>query len=143
MTIAEAIEQVQTVGSVRAENGKLKLRFPELERGRLKPAIETLRENRDTALAALTAKESGAVPPAEAWPQSLDELAQERGKQTGDIVTARKEIWISYEEFLACQLNRLFDELGTPGPGQTRSKITAATVRHGMERATRRLEGRR
>ena len=43
MTVHEAIDEVQKVGTIRAENGKLKLRFPETERARLEAAIEALR----------------------------------------------------------------------------------------------------
>jgi len=50
MTVSEAIREVRKVGSIRAENGKLKVRFPEPERARLEPAMETLRHNRETAL---------------------------------------------------------------------------------------------
>jgi len=35
MTLHDAIDDVQRVGSIRAENGKLKLRFPDTERFRL------------------------------------------------------------------------------------------------------------
>ncbi|HYK59759.1 MAG TPA: hypothetical protein VEV85_10030 [Bryobacteraceae bacterium] len=76
MTLHDAIDDVQRVGSIRAENGKLKLRFPDTERFRLEPAIDTLRRNRDAALLALTMTESTTVPPAEAWPESLLDLAR-------------------------------------------------------------------
>ena len=44
MTVHDAIHEVQKVGTIRAENGKLKLRFPEPERERLESVIETLRQ---------------------------------------------------------------------------------------------------
>jgi hypothetical protein len=53
VTLDEAINQINRAGSIRAENGKLKLRFPQPERARLEPAIETLRLNREAALEAL------------------------------------------------------------------------------------------
>src|SRR5271169_2625323 len=56
------------------------------------------------------------VPLPEAWPESLHQLAEEHGKKTGDAEAAREEIWVSYTEFLAQRLNRLFDEWGTHGP---------------------------
>ena len=59
MTLDEAISQINRTGSIRAENGKLKLRFPEPERARLGPAIETLRLNREAALEALGTTEIG------------------------------------------------------------------------------------
>ena len=68
MTVHDAIDEIQKVGTIRAENGKPKLRFPEPERGRLEPAIETLRDNRETALRALeTECNLDIVPPAAEW----------------------------------------------------------------------------
>jgi len=43
MTVQDAIDEIQRVGTIRAENGKLTLRFPEPERVRLEPVIEVLR----------------------------------------------------------------------------------------------------
>jgi hypothetical protein len=130
MTAHEAIEEVQNVGTIRAENGKLKLRFPESERVRLEPAIETLRQNRETVLKALSGAESSpsAIPPAAEWPQSLSELAAEVGQHSGDIKAARQEVWMDWCDWKASALNQLFKEQGVTGqPG----RITAATVRHG------------
>jgi hypothetical protein len=139
MTLHEAIREVRRVGSVRAENGKLKLRFPEAERERLGVAIEALRQNRDAALAALTSGESNATIPAlETWPESLRDLAEERGRQTGDSETAREGVWISWCEWKARELNRVFDECGFPGQGRTSSNITAAIVADGREKQARR-----
>jgi hypothetical protein len=138
MTLPEALDAVQSIGSVRIENGKLKLRFPEPERARLEPAIEVLRRNRDAALVALTAAESGTVPPAEAWPESLAALAHERAADTGDHEAAREEVWMCWCEWKARALNRLFQEQGVIGePG----RITTETVRHGLERKARRKGG--
>jgi len=55
MTVQQAIDQVRLVGTIRAENGKLKLRFPESEQARLGRVIETLKGNREAALRALKA----------------------------------------------------------------------------------------
>jgi hypothetical protein len=140
MTLHEALGEVRRVGSIRVENGKLKLRFPEAERFRLEPAIDALRQNRDAALQALASTESGAVPPPACWPESLLNLAQEYGEQTGDIETAREKIWITYTEFLARRLNLILDETGMPGPGRTPAKIKPETIRNGMEKAARRRE---
>jgi hypothetical protein len=135
MTLHEAIGEVRRVGSIRAENGKLKLRFPEAERERLGVAIEALRQNRDAALEALTSGESSATIPAlETWPESLRDLAEERGQQTGDSETAREGVWISWCKWKARALNRLFLEHGLTGePG----RITAETVRDRTMRAAR------
>jgi hypothetical protein len=54
MTVNEAIDEVQRVGTIRAENGKLKVRFPECEREALEAAIDTLRSDRAEALAQLS-----------------------------------------------------------------------------------------
>ncbi len=57
MTVREAILQIQSVGTIRAERGKLQLRFPEPERARLESAIEALRGEKDAALATLSASQ--------------------------------------------------------------------------------------
>jgi hypothetical protein len=122
MTVHEAIDQIRRVGTIRAENGKVKLRFPELERARLEPAIETLRLNRAAALQALS------IPPAAHWPESLSELAAEVGRRSGDPEAARRLVWMDWYEWKAQSLNKLFLEQGATGePG----RITAATVKHG------------
>jgi hypothetical protein len=116
MTLQESIDEVRRIGSIRVENGKLKLRFPEADGPRLKPAIAVLRQNRDAALLVLTTTDARAVPPPECWPESLLGLAQQRGRQSGDPEAAKAEVWISYTEFLAERLNKLFDEHGKHGP---------------------------
>ena len=130
MTLHEAIQEVRKVGTIRAENGKLKLRFPEPERTRLGPAIETLRHNRETALNVLSRTDSdhATIPPTVQWPDSLSELAAEVGQRSGDPEAARQEVWMDWYEWKARTLNRLFHEQGSTGqPG----RITAETVRHG------------
>jgi hypothetical protein len=135
MTVHEAIDEVQSVGTIRAENGKLKLRFPEPELARLGLAIEILRGNRETVLRAFNTESNPAeAPPAVEWPQSLSELALEVGQNSGDPEAARREVWTDWSEWKAAMLNRLFQEQGKIGqPG----RITAETVRHG-ERSGRR-----
>jgi hypothetical protein len=88
--------------------------------------------------ATILTPESRMVPPLEAWPESLADLAGERTAQTGDAEVAREEVWISYCEFLARGLNRIFDEHGSHGPGRKPANITAVTVQDGMERGVRR-----
>jgi len=56
MTVHEAIAEIRRAGAIQAENGKLKLRFPEPERVRLAPAIEVLRRDRDAILQALNSE---------------------------------------------------------------------------------------
>ncbi len=64
----------------------------------------------------------------EGWPESLRELADERAATSAEPETARREVWLSWVEWRAMALNRLFQEQGVTGqPG----KITAATVEHG------------
>jgi hypothetical protein len=73
--------------------------------------------------------------PVESWPESLLDLARERVAQTGDSETAREEVWISWCEWKAREMNRLFQEHGLMGqPGQIKPK----TTQDGMERAARR-----
>jgi hypothetical protein len=129
MTVQEAIDEVQRVGTIRAENGRLRLRFPEPERARLECAVETLRGNRETALQALkTGSNPAEVPPAAEWPQSLSELAAEVGQRSGNPEAARREVWMDWCGWKAAALNRLFEQQGVAGrPG----RITAETVRHG------------
>jgi hypothetical protein len=134
MTVHEAIQEVRKVGTIRQENGKLKLRFPETERARLEAAIETLRRNRETALQAIS------IPPAAHWPESLSELATEVGERSGDPEGARRQVWLDWDEWKAQALNRLCQEQGVTGqPG----RITAATVRHGEQARRARLERER
>jgi hypothetical protein len=136
MTVHEAIDEVQKVGTIRAENGKLKLRFPETERARLEAAIEALRHDREAALQTLirTESETATIPPAAEWPQSLSELAGEVGQRSGNIEAARQEVWIGWCEWKARMLNRLFLEQGA-SPRQL-GKIMAATVRQGERKVT-------
>jgi len=124
------------------ENGKLKLRFPEAVRFQLEPVILTLRQNRDAAIQSLAAPESGTIPPAEAWPESLADLARERAAQTGDPEAARQEVWISWCEWKARELNRIFEEHGNHGLGRKPADIKPETVQDGMERAVPRRNKR-
>lgn len=130
MTVHDAIHEVRKVGTIQAENGKLKLRFPEPARGHLECAIETLRRDRDAALRALTGTERDAprIPPPGLWPKSLSELAAEIGRRSGNTGAAEAEVWMSWCEWKAAALNRLFQQQG--GTGQP-GRITTATVRHG------------
>jgi hypothetical protein len=81
------------------------------------------------------AKLAETVPPVESWPDSLLDLARERGAQTGDSETAREEVWISWCEWKAREMNRLFQEHGlTEQPGQ----IKLETIKDGLERGERR-----
>jgi hypothetical protein len=123
MTIPEALEAVRQVAAVEISDGKLKLRFPESERAALQPAIETLRSGKAEALRLLSGP-----PPIEQWPESLLDLADEVSAASGDAEGARRQVWMSWHEWKARMLNRLFLEQGVTGqPG----RITAATVRHG------------
>ena len=71
------------------------------------------------------------IGPPENWPQSLAELAAEVGQRSGDQEAARREVWMSWCEWKAAALNRLFQEQGTSGqPG----RITAATIEHGEKK---------
>jgi hypothetical protein len=134
MTVQEAIDEVQRVGTIQAEKGKLKLRFPEPERVRLGRAIEILRCNRESALRALKTESNPAeVPPAVEWSPSLSALAVEVWQASGDPAAARL-LWVDWCEWKAAALNRLFLEQGvTKQPG----RITAATVRHGERNGAR------
>ena len=72
------------------------------------------------------------VPPLEQWPESLRDLADERAAGSGEPEATRSEVWLSWAEWKARELNRLFQEQGVTGqPG----RITAATVRHGENAA--------
>jgi hypothetical protein len=133
--VIEAIETLQERGELGLSKGRIVYRGAAC--AEVEQAINILRRNRNTAIAALAASESGTIPPAEAWPESLAELANERAAQSGDLEAARKEVWISWCEWKARALNRLFLEHGLTGePG----RITAETVRDGTKRAARRRE---
>jgi hypothetical protein len=67
-------------------------------------------------------------PPAAEWPESSREQAERKSGASGDSEAARREVWLSWEEWKATALNGLFQEQGTSG---LQSRITAATVRHG------------
>ncbi len=53
MTVAEAIETVRRVGSITAQEGKLRLAFPEADRAALSPAVDVLQTRKPEALALL------------------------------------------------------------------------------------------
>jgi hypothetical protein len=130
MTLSEAIEEIRQVGTLRVEDGKLKLRFPETQREHLAAAIEALRQNRQAALQRLS--DVAATPPLTIWPESLRDLAQERAITFGDPARAHREVWLSWEEWKARELNRLFLDQGSTGQS---GRITAETVRRGEFRA--------
>jgi hypothetical protein len=137
MTIQEAIQEVRRVGSIRVENGKLKLRFPEPERARLEIASDALRRNRQAALEAVS--DAAAIPPLTRWPESLRDLAREHATASGDHEAARREVWLSWAQWKAQTLNRLFQGQGLTGqPG----RITAATVQPALCRISRSLRAR-
>jgi hypothetical protein len=61
-------------------------------------------------------------------PESLRELADERAAESGEPETAPREVWLSWAEWKARDLNRIFQERGLTGqPG----RINAETVRRG------------
>jgi len=129
VTVTEALETIRQVGVVEVSGDRLKLRFPEDSRADLQPAIETLRSGKPEALRLL-----GGNPPAGHWPESLRELADEVSNATGDPERAQREVWMSWYEWKAAALNRLFQEQGVTGqPG----RIPAATVRHGERKPGR------
>jgi hypothetical protein len=131
MTLCEAIEEIRRVGTLRVQGGKLKIRFPESQCEHLAAAIEALRQDRQAALQSLS--DATAVPPLTKWPESLRDLAQERATTSGDHAAACREVWISWAEWKARQLNRLFLDHGATGqPG----RITAETVRRGERRGS-------
>lgn len=51
MTTQDAIAEVRKVGTIRAEAGRLKVRFPATLAERLRPALNVLKQDRDAALA--------------------------------------------------------------------------------------------
>ena len=140
MSEKEAIERAFAAIDALVEN-----RTPDREVGGVsgnkseaKPEPVTVPAPEPPALtAALTAAESGTVPPLEAWPESLADRAG-AGAQTGDAEAARQEVWLSWCEWKARELNRIFNEHGCRGISRDASGITAATVTDGMEKHCRR-----
>jgi hypothetical protein len=125
--VAEALKLIRRVGIVESSGGNLKLKFPESARAALQPAIETLRTEKAEALKLLSEP-----PPIEQWPESLLDMADEVSPASGDTEGARRQAWMSWYEWKARMLNRLFLEQGVTGqPG----RITAETVRHGERKA--------
>ncbi len=95
------------------EKEVLERAFRELDQLVGKPVAETVRTD---------------APPLEQRPQPLRELADEQVVASGDR-QATGEVWLSWPEWKATMLNRLFQEQGlTREPGH----ITAETVRHGL-----------
>jgi hypothetical protein len=115
MTLPEAIEEIRRVGSLTVESGKLKVRFLEAERSRLAPALAVLRANRAATIERVSE-------PAQAGP-SKSTLAN----------TDPEAAAIPYCEWAAQRLNRIFEELGTAGPG----RIQPETVTDGLEKYLR------
>lgn len=121
MTLNDAIAEIEQAGTLHITEGRLKLSLPEAARERLGPAIEVLRSNREAALDAIQNRGLVSSMPtldSDEHPGSLDHKP------------------ISYAEWKAAELNRLFQEQGLTGqPG----RITPETVRHGLEAHQRRL----
>ena len=63
MTVPEALEIVRQAGVVEVHDGNLRLKFPEKERVRLRPALYTLRRCKAEALAMLGENPLAAVRP--------------------------------------------------------------------------------
>ena len=76
MTVAEAIEVVRRAGTVELSHGNLKLRFPEIARTRLQPAIDVLRRGKAKAVALLTSECGGGPTGMGLEPEGLSELAR-------------------------------------------------------------------
>lgn len=123
MNIVEALEVIQRVGVVQISDGNLKLRFPERERAALQPAIETLRNGKAEAM-----KLFSEPPPIDQWPESLLDLADEVSVASTDAEGARRLVWMSWYEWKARMLNRLFLEQGATGQI---GRITPETLFHG------------
>lgn len=56
------------------------------------------------------------------------------------IETGPEPAGVQWAEWHAAALNRLFDELGTPGPGRTPAKIKPETIEDGLRKTARRCE---
>ena len=116
MPLPEALEMVRRAGSIRIENGKLLVRFPEAERAQLQPALDFLRSHREEALRVLAEPPVPTLLSGEDAPDNVIEpqppmpakgLADIDPDQTG----------MSYGEWQAAQLNAIFAQHGTGGRG--------------------------
>lgn len=130
MTLPEAIETIKRVGLLEAAAGSIRYeirwRGPEITE-----ALQTLKARKPEALAILSGQPQ-AVPHVNTWPESLRELAKERAKVSSDPETAKREVWLSWAEWKAQGLNRLFAKHGVMGkPGG----ITADIIKHGEKPA--------
>jgi hypothetical protein len=120
-TIQEAIRQIQQVGSIRAENGDLKVRIPAQERARLQPAIEVLRREKEAALQVL------GEPKKLYTSEGCIDAANDPSYKDP---YAGKKVYETWADWKAASLNKLFLEQGKTGrPG----RITAETIRHGAK----------
>jgi hypothetical protein len=123
VTVAGALRTIRRVGAVEISSGKLRLTFPESERAALQPAIDALRAGRDEALRLLSEP-----PQPEHWPDSLLGMADEVSVAVGDADAGRRRVWMSWCEWKAGALNKLFLERGATGQ---LGRITPETIRHG------------
>jgi hypothetical protein len=113
MTVPDAIRSVQQIGSIRAQNGKLQLRFPKSERQWLESSIDVLRREKAEALAILEGEE---------------------GHARADSTDSKGVPWADWK---AATLNRIFQEQGVTGEpsgthGGNRPVRLAESGRHGL-----------
>src|SRR2546422_11658402 len=103
MNVIEAIETIRAAGRLRVDGADLVVRFPREHGPEIDAALNTLREHKSQAIRLLIE-----VPPAAEWPESLQELAEEVSVASTDPEARRREIWLSWYEWKARDLNELF-----------------------------------
>jgi hypothetical protein len=121
VTIADALATIRRVGTVDNHGGRLRLRFPENAASGLQPAIDTLRTSKAEALAILSSRDTA---------NFAHTVTPDFMVPPYPMVRPLKPGYLSWAEWKAAALNRLFQDQGVTGkPG----RITAATVRHGEQ----------
>jgi hypothetical protein len=157
LTLPAALEIIRQTGSIQIENGKLLARFPETERGRLQPALDLLRSQREEVLRLLEEPPAEPAAPAQAERRAemepttplTEPAAPEPSEPTPPLAAVSpeepgvpsepaktladvdpEERGVPYAQWRAIELNELFREHGTlKEPGH----ITGATIRHGLK----------
>jgi hypothetical protein len=155
MTVAEAIAEIRKTGTIRAENGKLKLRFPEPERARLEPAIEVFQRDREAVLRALMGAETySTTSPCTSAQKPVAEMANptpETGTsclkgQAVELWRDGNRFWVVADEEDAQETIRRFGarrgEIWTPGEIEFVARIPDQAIRGEIEALKRQLDGR-
>lgn len=113
MTLQQALATIREVGEVHLEKGSLTIRFPKSAASTLEPALAVLRSGKAEAIALLA-------------------------RESADDRHERQDRWLSWAEWFAASSNAAWV---TEGFLHQPGKLSAATVRHGLDAYCRKKRG--